>query len=70
MERPEQIYLPHPIEISGIKITRTLAGINYYLHHWRHVQATVGNRLDTDGKKHLQLVIENLEIHKQLMESK
>lgn len=68
MDRPEKIYLDQPIEIGSIKITRTLAGINYYLHHWRHVQATVGNRLDGEGKKHLQLVIDNLEIHKQLME--
>jgi hypothetical protein len=68
MDRPEQIWLPEPVIIHGIKVSRTLQGLKYYLHHWQHVQATAGSKLDQAAKQHLQLVIDNLKIHLELTE--
>lgn len=68
MDRPENIWLPEPLVIGTTKITRTLPGLQYYLHHWQHVQATAANKLDKAAQQHLQKVIDNLQLHITLTE--
>lgn len=69
MNRPDQVYLPEPIELNGIRISHTLEGTKYKLELLKHCRDTATkNQLDDSARKHLNLCIENFEIRLQLME--
>lgn len=70
MERPEKVYLSEPIEINGIKVQHTRAGLVYMIDHYTTIlaQPLTDQQLKDEHRQYIAKLIDNYTIHLQLYE--